>query len=50
MSELLFFIMGLVIGGLVGVVMMCILQINSCKYNSTPSSIEIDDEKCEKEM
>lgn len=28
MSELLFFVLGLVIGGLTGVVMMCALQIN----------------------
>ena len=50
MSELLFFIIGLVIGGLVGIVLMCILQINSCRYNTTSSNKEIDDEKCEKEM
>lgn len=28
MSELLFFVLGLVIGGLTGVVMMCAVQIN----------------------
>lgn len=28
MNELLFFIIGLVLGGLVGVVLMCLLQIN----------------------
>ena len=50
MSELLFFIIGLVIGGLVGVVLMCILQINSCRNNPTSFTVEIDDAKCEKEM
>ncbi len=28
MSELLFFVLGLMIGGLIGVVLMCVLQIN----------------------
>ena len=28
MSEFIFFIIGLVLGGLVGVVLMCLLQIN----------------------
>ena len=28
MSELLFFIIGTMLGGLVGVVLMCLLQIN----------------------
>ena len=38
MSQLLFFIIGLVIGGLMGIVMMCILQINSYRNeNSTPT-------------
>ena len=28
MSELLFFILGLIIGGLTGITLMCMLQIN----------------------
>ncbi len=28
MNELLFFVLGLMIGGLIGVTVMCILQIN----------------------
>lgn len=38
MSELLFFVLGLVIGGLTGVVMMCALQIN--KINEYERRIE----------
>lgn len=28
MSELLFFVLGLMVGGLIGIVLMCVLQIN----------------------
>ena len=31
MSKLLFFLLGLMIGGLVGVTLMCMLQINRIK-------------------
>lgn len=37
MSELLFFAFGLMIGGLAGIVMMCMLQIN--KINDYESKI-----------
>lgn len=33
MYELLFFIFGLVIGGLIGITIMCILQINRLNDN-----------------
>lgn len=55
MSELLFFILGMVIGGLTGITLMCCLQIN--RINELERQIilkdneEIDDEpevvKCE---
>ena len=38
MSELLFFVLGLVIGGLNGVVMMCAVQIN--RINEYESKIK----------
>lgn len=38
MSELLFFVLGLVIGGLTGVVMMCAVQIN--RINEYESKIK----------
>ena len=38
MSELLFFVLGLVIGGLYGVVMMCAVQIN--RINEYESKIK----------
>lgn len=46
MSELLFFILGYIIGGLGGIVIMCLLQISSYKKQD----VEIVDELCEKEM
>ena len=39
MSELLFFVLGLMIGGLMGVVLMCMLQIN--KVNEMESKIKM---------
>lgn len=32
MYELLFFIVGLILGGLIGVAVMCLLQINRLRY------------------
>lgn len=41
MSELLFFVLGLVIGGLTGVTIMCCLQINRInEYEKKINSIE----------
>ena len=39
MGELLFFVLGLVIGGLTGVTIMCFLQIN--RINEYESKIEM---------
>ena len=46
MSELLFFVLGLIIGVLSGVSFICIMQVS----NTTSSNIEVDDKECEKEM
>ena len=35
MSELLFFIIGTMLGGCIGIVIMCLLQINACKERTT---------------
>lgn len=32
MYEFLFFIIGIILGGLIGVVVMCLLQINRLRY------------------
>ena len=45
MSELLFFVLGLVIGGLTGVTIMCCLQIN--RINEYENKIEIPRRKGE---
>lgn len=43
MNELLFFVLGLVIGGLIGVTLMCIIQIN--RINDYESKINYYKEK-----
>ena len=43
MSELLFFVLGLVIGGLTGVTIMCCLQIN--RINDYEKQINIPRKK-----
>ena len=45
MSELLFFVLGLTIGGLTGVTIMCCLQIN--RINEYENKIEIPKRKGE---
>lgn len=51
MSELLFFVLGLIIGGLVGITVMCLLQISKSadeKLIIIPDS-KVDGEVCESE-
>lgn len=46
MSELLFFVLGLVIGGLTGVVMMCMLQVNRInEYENKIKTLENKEER-----
>lgn len=46
MSELLFFVLGLVIGGLTGVVMMCMLQVNRInEYENKIKTLEDKEER-----
>lgn len=46
MSELLFFVLGLVIGGLTGVVMMCMLQVNKInEYENKIKTLENKEER-----
>lgn len=46
MSELLFFVLGLVIGGLTGVVMMCMLQVNRInEYETKIKTLENKEER-----
>lgn len=46
MSELLFFVLGLVIGGLTGVVMMCMLQVNRInEYENKIKTFENKEER-----
>lgn len=46
MSELLFFVLGLVIGGLTGVTVMCFLQINRInEYEKKINSIKMKEER-----
>ena len=53
MNELLFFLLGLVIGDLSGITMMCILHINTISKLNRPINRKYDndknDETCEKE-
>jgi len=51
MSELLFFVLGLIIGGLVGITVMCLLQISKSadeRLIVIPDS-KVDGEACENE-
>lgn len=46
MSELLFFVLGLVIGGLTGVVMICMLQVNRInEYENKIKTLENKEER-----
>lgn len=45
MGELLFFVLGLVIGGLTGITIMCFLQIN--RINEYENKIELPKKKDE---
>lgn len=45
MSELLFFLLGLVIGGLTGITLMCMLQINRMVDDRLIESSNITHEK-----
>lgn len=45
MSELLFFLLGLVIGGLTGITLMCMLQISRIADERLINSSEIKHEK-----
>lgn len=46
MSELLFFVLGLIIGGLTGVVMMCMLQVNRInEYENKIKTLEDKEER-----
>ena len=51
MNELLFFVLGLVIGGLSGITIMCMIQINRINHltkSMTDKNINCrDDKKCE---
>ena len=51
MSELLFFVLGLIIGGLVGITVMCLLQISKSADERLIIPIDsiLDGEVCEKE-
>ncbi len=50
MNELLFFVLGLVIGGLSGLSIMCMIQINRYnKYFNNNRDNYSDDEQCEQE-
>ena len=46
MNELLFFVLGLVIGGLSGITTICMFQINK---NNTLTKKQREDEICEQE-
>lgn len=45
MSELLFFLLGLVIGGLTGITLMCMLQINRIADERLINSSNSENEK-----
>ena len=46
MSELLFFVLGLIIGGLTGIVIMCMLQVNRINdYENKIKNLENKEEK-----
>lgn len=45
MNELLFFLLGLVIGGLTGITLMCMLQINRMADDKLIESSKIKHEK-----
>lgn len=50
MRELLFFVLGLMIGGLTGITIMCMLQINRMSDNSLKiPKLKKDGVGCEKE-
>ena len=50
MNELLFFVLGLVIGSLSGLAVMCVIQINKYnKYFNNNCDNYVDDEQCEQE-
>lgn len=45
MNEMLFFLFGLVIGGLVGITIMCVLQINRLNDNRQIKDYNLKNEK-----
>lgn len=45
MNEILFFLFGLVIGGLVGITIMCVLQINRLNDNRQIKDYNLKNEK-----
>lgn len=45
MSELLFFLLGLVIGGLTGITLMCMLQINRIADERLIRSVDNNEKK-----
>ncbi len=45
MSELLFFLLGLVIGGLTGITLMCMLQINRIADERLIRSVDNNENK-----
>lgn len=46
MSELLFFVLGLIIGGLTGIVIMCMLQVNRINdYENKIKNLENKEER-----
>lgn len=46
MSELLFFVLGLIIGGLTGIVIMCVLQVNKINdYENKIKNLENKEER-----
>ncbi len=46
MSELLFFVLGLIIGGLTGIVIMCMLQVNKINdYENKIKNLENKEER-----
>lgn len=51
MSELLFFVLGLIVGGLLGITIMCILQVSKISDERIikQSNSKVDGEICERE-
>lgn len=46
MTQFIFFLIGLLLGGLIGVTMMCILQINRLnRINTNTKEVEVNEKK-----